>query len=398
MNNKKYKIMSFLKNLFNKNGDQLAREAIDDYSKGRDEFEVISKLQKAISLGIENYPLDKIYLHIGASYFDLSIYDKAKEAYEKAYEINPKNSSIISNLGLSYSNLGEPEKALKLYFNALEINPNHSFAYHNIGLYYYECGDHFISLEYLDKAITINPGLAVSYAVKARCLAHIGQYNEASKLIKEAKNRGYDNSDGLKRDINNISNSNPKVLWNSDKFISLATALSNENFYLLSDIQKATKDPVNFFKENYSVFESKHFNSFEINNLIPLNLLIDYLLDKNLLIVLEQNENGYNLISEIENLLNEKYSLDSYLFEDFKTEYLDFELDDLLNSIASRLKIQKNIEILDLFYYEDQLILTVIDGENWNKIKYPFSDDSNYIGRVRAIANESTINEYLKKL
>jgi hypothetical protein len=49
-----------------------------------------------------------------------------------------------------------------------------------------------------------------------------------------------------------------------------------------------------------------------------------------------------------------------------------------------------------LFYYEDQLILTVIDGENWDKIKYPFAGDSNCIGRVRTIANENTINEYLK--
>jgi tetratricopeptide (TPR) repeat protein len=72
-----------LKNLFNKSGDQLAKEAISDYQKGKDEFDVIKKLQKALNVGIENYPLDQVYLYIGSSYFDLSIYDKASEAYKK---------------------------------------------------------------------------------------------------------------------------------------------------------------------------------------------------------------------------------------------------------------------------------------------------------------------------
>lgn len=387
--------MSFLKNLFNKNGDQLAREAIDDYSKGKDEFAVISKLQKAISLGIEKYPLDQIYLHIGASYFDLSIHDKAKEAYEKAYEFNPNNSSIISNLGLAYKNLGEPEKALKLYLNALEINPNHSFAYHNLGLYYYECGDHFKAIDYLDKAISINPGLAVSYAVKARCLAYIGKYNEALKLIKEARNRGYDNSDGLKRDIDIVNSNNPKILWNVNKFISLVTALSNEDLDLLTDIQKAIKDPKTFVIENENKFENKHLTSFEILNLIPFNLLLDYLSDRNLLLALGQDDNGYNLICEIENMLKEKYSLDDNLFEDFKTDYSRYELGDLLNDIASRLKIQKNIEIIDMYYYDSQLLLTVIDSTSWDRINYPFTDNSSSVGRVRTIANDENIKQYL---
>ena len=57
------------KSLFNKSGDQLAKEAISDYQKSKDEFAVIKKLQKALDLGIENYPLDQIYLYIGQKPF-----------------------------------------------------------------------------------------------------------------------------------------------------------------------------------------------------------------------------------------------------------------------------------------------------------------------------------------
>ena len=389
--------MIFFKNAFNKNGDQLAREAIDDYSKGRDEFAVISKLQKAINLGIDKYPLDQIYLYIGASYFDLFIYDKSKEAYEKAYEINPNNPSIVSNLGLSYMKLGETEKALRLYFDAIKINPNHSFAYHNIGLHYYECGDHFKSIEYLDKALKINPGLAVSYAVKARCLAYIGRFDEALNLVNEAKNKGFDNADGLKRDLENINDDNAKVLWNKDKFIVLASAISNENFDLLSDIQKAINDPLSFFKKNENRFKGKYFTSFEIYNLIPFNLLLEHLSDRNLLVVLSQNDNGYNLIVEIEHLLKEKYSLEDDILDDFKSDYSQYEIGDLLNDIASKLKILRNIEIIDLYYHNRQLLLTVIDTATWNKIKYPFKNNSNSVGRVRTIANDETIKKYLTR-
>lgn len=387
--------MALLKNLFNRNGDQLAREAIDDYGKGKDEFEVISKLKKALSLGINKYPLDQIYLYIGSSYFDLSIYDKAKEAYETSYQINPNNPSIVSNLGLSYIKLDDTEKALKLYYDSIKLNPNHSYAYHNLGVYFYDCGDHFKSLEYIDKAIAINPGLAESFAIKARCFAHIGRFKEVQKLIKEAKNKGYNNADGLKRELDSVTNDNPKVLWNADKFIVLASAISNENYNLLADIQKAIKDPLAFFRENEERFEEKYLTSFEIYNLLPFNILLDYLLEQNLLVTLSSNDNGYDLICNIENLLSEKYSIDEELFEDLKDDCMSYDLDDLLDYIAAKLKIERSLEIIDLYYGESELLLTIIDTATWNKIKYPFNDNSNSVGRVRIIANEETIENYL---
>jgi len=390
--------MSLLKNLFNKNGDQLARQAIDDYSKGRDEFSVISKLQKALKLGIDKYPLDLIYLHIGSSYFDLSIFDKAKEAYEKAYEINPSNSSVVSNLGISYNKLGESEKAVNLYFDAIKINPKNSFAYHNVGLYYYDCGDHFKALEYLEKAIQINPGLSVSYSVISRCLAHIGRFNEASKFLKEAKVRGYDNVDGLKRDLEEINNSNPEILWNKEKFNTFVAAISDNDSNLLLEIQNAIDNPLAFFKENEIRFEKKHFTSFEIYNLIPFNLLLDYLSDKKQLVALNQDDNGYNLICDIENLLNEKYSFQSDLLDEFKSDYLDYEISELLDCIASKLKINSKLEIIDIYYHPGQLLLTVLETDTWNKIKYPFTNNEIGVGRIRQVANDETIKDYLTRI
>ena len=188
-------------NLFNKNADQLAKEAIADYQKGKDEFKVIEKLQKALRIGIKHYPLDQIYLHIGASYFDLAIYDKAKDAYEKGLEYNSKNHTLLSNLGLTHNKLGNIENSIPYYKASLKIKPDNSYAHHNIGLYLYENGEHFEAIQNLDKAIQFNPGLNVSYAVKARCLAYIGRYKEAEKALKDAVNKGYDNGKGLKIEL-----------------------------------------------------------------------------------------------------------------------------------------------------------------------------------------------------
>jgi hypothetical protein len=338
----------FLKNLFNKNGDQLAKEAIDDYSKNRDEFAVIDKLQKAIKLGIKYYPLDQIYLHIGASYYDLSLYEKAKEAYEKAYEINPKNSSLVSNLGLSYDKLGMPEKALQFYFEALKVNPNHSFAYNNIGVYYYDSGKCFEALEYLDKAIEIKPNLAVAHAVKARCLSEIGNKKEALKYLQNAKRCGYDNCDGLRKDIDSICNSHPNLFWNKEKFIELSTILSNNDFDLIKRIELVIENPYLFFKENEDTFFLKNFTSFEIANILPLALLLDYLHTKNLLLIVEQDNDLQGLVENIKQLVRKFIDIDDEFFDEFCTEQSFYEVDDLIISISSKIKLLFNLEIIDI--------------------------------------------------
>jgi len=197
-----------LKNLFNKNADQLAKEAIEDYKKNKDEFSVIQKFQKALKIGIQHYPLDEIYLYIGSCYYDLSLYDKANEAYEKGLEYNSKNASLLSNLGITYSKLGDLEKSITYYKASLEIKPNNAYAYHNIGFYHYEKGNHFEAIDYFNNAINANAGLSDAYAVKARCLAYIGKYKEANIFMKEALKKGFDSGSGLKSDLEIIKDEN----------------------------------------------------------------------------------------------------------------------------------------------------------------------------------------------
>ncbi len=376
--------MSFFKSLFYKSGDQLARKAMEDYDNGRDEFEVIENLEKAILIGIKKYPLDKIYLHIGASYSDLSIYDKSIEAYQKALEINPKNSTVLSNLGQVYNKVGTSSKSLELYQLSIQSNPGHSFSYHNLGVHYYESGDPIRGLENFEIAIKLNPLLTVSYAMKARCLASIGQYSEAKKFVSEAKMRGYDNIKGLKQELQGIYQRNPQVLYNKESFIELVSVLCFEDYNLIVDIQNAINDPISFYKANQKRMEEMHLTAFEIYHLMPFKLLIDNLEKRDLLIDLSDEEDEKTVINEVEWLLDKKYSWNEVLFEDIKEDYSD--LDELLGVIATTLKQEKGIELIDIFYDDSQRLITAIDSSSWKRLNYPFNDHSNCVGIVRSLA------------
>ena len=386
----------FYKNLFNKSGDQLAKEAIDDYNKGKDEFAVIEKLQKALKTGIKQYPLDLIYLHIGSCYFDLSIYEKAIEELEKGYKINPNNYRIISNLGSSYQQLKMPEKALQFFLEALKINPNHSFAYNNIGLYYYELCKHFEALEYLDKAIKINPNLAVAHAIKARCLSYIGDKEEALKYLKSAQQCGYDNCDNLRKDIDYIYDSHPKLFWDEKKFVELAALLSNSEMDLLNKIKRAKKEPYIFFKENETLLTNKYLTTaFEITNVIPFSLLLDYLNSMDLLVIVNQDSGLHDLIGNMEQLARKFVDVDDNFFNEFYKENGLDEAIDLIVSISCKIKLTFGLEIIDIWYNNFQLLLTAIKTDDWGKLNYPFSETEAGFGRVRCLATEDAIKNFL---
>lgn len=383
------------RNLFNKNADQLAKEAIQDYQKGKDEFLVIEKLQKALNIGIKNYPLDHIYLHIGASYFDLALYEKAKEAYEKGLEYNSKNHSLLSNIGLSLQKLGALEKAIPYYKASLEIKPDHSYAYHNIGLYLYETGRHFEAIENLDNAIKYNPGLVVSYSVKARCLAYLGNYKEADKVLKEAIKRGFDNGQIVKNELEEIKNGNPLVFYDSSKFEKLLAELkmsSNQIELIFQAKQRA----IEFFNNNIELFNDKSFSSFDINNSLHWYLLVQMLQKDGRLFSINENTGSKELITEISKIL----SAGGFAINDTLVEfelYDSYDVDSILSSIASKLKLVHSIELINIWLSDYELNIIPISKDSWESLDYPFINNANGIGKIYPIASNQTIETWLIK-
>jgi tetratricopeptide (TPR) repeat protein len=55
----------------------------------------------------------------------------AKEEWEKALDLDPRNPDVYNNLAGSYSEVGPASKAFEFYTKAIDLNPNQPLYYHN---------------------------------------------------------------------------------------------------------------------------------------------------------------------------------------------------------------------------------------------------------------------------
>lgn len=78
--------------------------------------------------------LGSIYFDIGTSKSDNESLKKARDFYQKALEIKPKEIEVQTDLGATYllSTPSEPEKAIAEFQKSLQINPKHEKALQNM--------------------------------------------------------------------------------------------------------------------------------------------------------------------------------------------------------------------------------------------------------------------------
>lgn len=75
--------------------------------------------------------------HLGNLYYDSGAHEKAVNAYNKALELKPGNTSVLVDRGVMYRELKEYDKALDSFRKALDINPRHEHALFNSGVVLY---------------------------------------------------------------------------------------------------------------------------------------------------------------------------------------------------------------------------------------------------------------------
>lgn len=379
--------MSFLKGLLSKNGDQLAKNAIENYNSGKDEFRVIDDLEKVISIGVKRFPLDTVYVHLGAAYSDVSMNDKAIEAYQQALEINPKNHMALSNMALILKSIGETERSLELLYKAIEAYPRYSTGYHNLGCYYYDIGLYHKAIGYLRTALKINPLLIVSYASIARCYARLGRIKEARKYVGEARWREYEHWSYLKKYVEQVIKDLPVMNIEEKSLLSLADALTHSDLDLLMEMQQAFRDPEAFYEAHEERVDALQLTSFEIINVLPLHLLLNKLRQNNHLIEVLDECDTDELLKRLSTLLLNKYGIEDAGLAEFEEEAPSYLTLDFLSSIAHKLSIEKGIELLAIQYYDDEFILTLLDSPSWRKLNYPYRHAHNGIGSVKSLSD-----------
>jgi len=138
--------------------------------------QVISDFNKALEID----PKDtQAYSKRGIAHVEKGLYEQAISDLTKALEIDPRNGEAYFNRGYAYRKEGKYDQAISDFNKALEIDPRNTSAYNNRGLAYRNKGHYEQAFSDFNKAIEINPRDADAYT--NRGLAHDckGQYERA---------------------------------------------------------------------------------------------------------------------------------------------------------------------------------------------------------------------------
>ncbi|KIY44415.1 TPR-like protein [Fistulina hepatica ATCC 64428] len=92
-----------------------------------------------------------VQVALGVLFYTNAEYDRAKDCFESALSVRPRDYLLWNRLGSSLSNGNKPEEALGAYREALELRPTYTRAIYNVGVAclnigaYKEAAEHFLS-------------------------------------------------------------------------------------------------------------------------------------------------------------------------------------------------------------------------------------------------------------
>ena len=180
--------------------------------------------QKALQL----QPTADLYSNLGSAYFFLRRYDEAVPLFEKAVELNPHDELYMGNLADAYRWSGHRDKAdqsydraIALAYRDLQVNPRNADALSSLALYYAKKGDSGQALQYSRRARSIDANNVQFLYNEAEVLALSNRPEEASKVLREAFQKGYSIEEAK-------NDPELKSLWTLPEFESLAREFSKK--------------------------------------------------------------------------------------------------------------------------------------------------------------------------
>ena len=86
---------------------------------------------------LEKNPKDiEALIFMGNANYDIQRFEKAKEFYARALEVDPNNTHVRTDLASAYRSLGDADHALEELNKVLKADPNHEVALYNSGIIY----------------------------------------------------------------------------------------------------------------------------------------------------------------------------------------------------------------------------------------------------------------------
>ncbi len=122
------------------------------------------------------------------SYLSTNQLNKAKEAVEKALDIEPQNLQAFNILALYYYKTNDTEKAIQTFKSSLEFEPKNSIAYYYIAVILANKNELQEALTSAKKTVETNPKFKNGYLLVAQIYQKLGNEDMANKY-KAAANK-----------------------------------------------------------------------------------------------------------------------------------------------------------------------------------------------------------------
>ena len=222
---------------------------------------------------------ENLYNIYGAILSRLQIFDKAKEKYQKALELNPKFPEALNNLAELMNQTKEFNKAKQLCEEAIRLNKDYAEAYNNLGNSFVNLGFYKEANTFYEKSLILNnPNKYGVLNNLGLVNAFLNNFKVSNKYLIQATNLIPKEIEAVntlasilvyqdKEDYSNISEHLIKNLdfYDTKSKIFILTYLSIL-FYIEGEIEKSKNynkyliNTLNEFLENRKIFEPKDLN------------------------------------------------------------------------------------------------------------------------------------------
>jgi len=96
-----------------------------------------------------------VQIGLGILFYNIGEYDRAKDCFESALSLRPRDYLLWNRLGSSLSNGNKPEEALGAYREALSLRPTYTRAIYNVGVACLNIGAHKEAAEHFLGALAM---------------------------------------------------------------------------------------------------------------------------------------------------------------------------------------------------------------------------------------------------
>ncbi len=162
------------------------------YLKSERTDEAVVQFRTTLFYGPDYVPA---YFGLAAAYEKLKFVDEQIQTYRQLLAIEPKNTASLFNLGNVYLSQQDYSQAEQIYRRAVKAGLETEQVYHNLGLTFSYRQQHSKAKELYLTAIEIKYDYPIAHNNLAISLYNLGEYDDALKHARIARQLGFEVSD-----------------------------------------------------------------------------------------------------------------------------------------------------------------------------------------------------------